>query len=231
MKLKYTLIIVGVLLVSLTIYGLIKEILNPDVKENEVLVEQNASEFSNEIEKIKEFEEQRANGTISTEELKNFEKHLKEKYSTPESTIGYLFSLAMTKDTNNYSSAFINETFNKDIHKQADLTKLNGKIDLINEAMDKLTQTGTLEKIEYQDIQWTTDSKSVRVLTDLYYKGWKEPVRVNILLKTNEEYDLHTHSHNRTEEHNEEGSNSYYVASSVWDMISNIEKGATENDR
>lgn len=217
---KVILIVTGVLLIIFSIYGIYKTATKPKVEADLSKIEESVDTLKSEIDIFKKLQE----GNATPEEIVGFQEELEKKYSKPEAAIDYLMSGAMLKDPTVYRDSFIYETFQKDIFGQSE----PDKVKLAEEIMDRLTRSGSLEKVDYKDVKWTTEKKTVRILTDFYYTDLSEPIRVSILVKQKEAEKKHGED-GAGDEHTA-STNFYYVYTSAWEMIHSIEKGALNNE-
>ncbi|MEB2280108.1 hypothetical protein LAV73_08880 [Lysinibacillus xylanilyticus] len=99
-----------------------------------------------------------------------------------------------------FSSFLLNERFNK-----------------IDDAMNRISRNGQLDKVNVVRSFWVLESKALRVVLDVYYKDLEKPIRMNMIIKKIEQ----EHSHSNEKE--KEEIDIPFVSSSVWDIIEMIE--------
>ena len=209
LKIKIASLIIGVLLILFSVYGIYKKIMTPKLQDQFVDIEVEAGNMLDDKTKVSEI----SKGNLTREEIAKFREEINEKYSTPESAVEYLVTLSMIKDIDSYPNAFDSITFNKDIHGHREKDKKK----LILEIMDRITRKSSIEKIDFLDINWTLNKDSVRVISDFYYLDLEEPIRVNVLVTKKETTDMHDNGDTEME--------FYYIKSSVWELIDSIERG------
>lgn len=130
-------------------------------------------------------------------------------YSSVEAAISMFFSYAQHGEADLFASSLNHEQFQKDFF-QYDVPERHGKIE---EALNRISRKGQLESISVVKNGWALEPDTVRLVVDLYYKDLNEPVRIGVLIAGEEEYEAET----------EEITKVYYVVSSVWEVIRNIE--------
>lgn len=132
-----------------------------------------------------------------------------ESYSSVEAAISLFFSYAQHRETDLFASAVNYEQFQSDFF-QYDVTERHGKIE---EALNRISRNGQLEGISVVKSGWALEPDTVRLVVDLKYKDLNEPVRISVLVAGEDEYEAET----------DETTKVYYVVSSVWEVIRNIE--------
>lgn len=134
-----------------------------------------------------------------------------QSYTTAEETVNYFFTIARVGDSNLFPTVFLPEIYEKDFFKFT----LDERLPKVQEAMNRITRENQLNKVEIIRNLWVFNKDSTRIVVDLYYEDLQEPIRVNFLLKTIEMHDSH--------EEGEHIDDVYYVGSSIWDIIRDIE--------
>lgn len=134
-------------------------------------------------------------------------------YISAEETVEYFFAMAKVGDIQLFPSVFMSEVFQEDFF-QYDFSEREKKL---NEAMQRLSRNGTLERVEIIRDLWVLQKDSTRIVVDLYYKDLPEPKRINLMLK-----------HIEQAPPNQTGNGMlldvFFITTSVWEIIDHIEK-------
>lgn len=130
-------------------------------------------------------------------------------YSSVEAAVTLFFYLAQEGEVDLFSSSMHYDQFQKDFFKY-DVTERYSKIE---EALNRISRDGKLENIEVVKNGWVFQPDTVRLVVDLFYEDRSEPVRVSVLVAGEDEYEAET----------DEKVKVYYIISSVWEVIRNIE--------
>ncbi len=128
-----------------------------------------------------------------------------------ETVINTFFYTANTGNTDLFLSTINPEQIDADFSSFQLIDRLN-KID---DAMNRISRNGQIDKVDVIRSLWVLESKALRVVLDVYYKDLEKPVRMNMIIKKIEQE--HSHSNDKEEK------DIPFVSSSVWDIIEMIE--------
>lgn len=125
-------------------------------------------------------------------------------YTSPKGTIKYLFGTALSGNPDLFSASFEFDVIAKDISK-AETPEEKQK--LIKEMMKRITRNGKLKDVGYLGSHDKGDTTEVEVVLT-YQDEKKVPLKIELV--------AHPDPHDNI--------NIYYVKTSAWDMIKQIEK-------
>ncbi|WP_281217368.1 hypothetical protein [Lysinibacillus capsici] len=128
-----------------------------------------------------------------------------------ETVITEFFSMANMNNPDLFIASMNPEQIDADFSSNL----LKERLEKIEEAMRRISRNSQLDKVEVVRSLWVLESKAVRVVLDIHYKDLKEPIRINLIVKTLEQYQFNVSEG--------ETINLPYISSSVWDIIEMIE--------
>lgn len=134
-------------------------------------------------------------------------------YISAEETVEYFFTMAKMEDEQLFPSVFMPETFQKDFF-QYDFTEREEKL---NEAMQRVSREGTLERVEIIRDLWVLQKDSTRIVVDIFYSDLPQPKRINLMLK-------HIEQAPPNQTGNGKLLDVFFITSSIWEIIDHIEK-------
>lgn len=139
-----------------------------------------------------------------------------------DSVINMFFMSANRMDINMMTSVMTPEMIASDFSERTERGELDEIFALYEEAMTRLSQNGTIEKIEIVGGNKMLGDKQ-RVRLDLYYSELDIPANITLIVKM--ETDELSVSDYTGETENEEQVKfmQYYIDTSIWDMIAAIE--------
>lgn len=129
-----------------------------------------------------------------------------------ETVIIEFFNTANTNNSDLFVSSLTPEQLDKDFSKYTTVSERFQKID---EAMNRISRNGQIEKIDVIRSLMVLEKGAVRVVIDVYYKDLAEPLRINLIVKMLEQYAFNASKG--------ETMKFPYVSTSVWDVIKVIE--------
>jgi hypothetical protein len=174
----------------------------------ELHVQQDAKNIIKEFEKEKQREEKIISAAEAhhVEDLGYVEHSHNENdiYTSPKGTIKYLFGTAISGNPDLFSASFEFDMLAKDISKAETPEE---KIKLIKEIMKRITRNGKLKDVGYLGADEKGDTTEVKVVLT-YQDKKKVPLTINLVALP----DPH------------DNKSIYYVNTSAWDLIEQIEK-------
>jgi hypothetical protein len=133
-------------------------------------------------------------------------------FGSPETLIEYVFGTLILNDADLFVNAFDPNTLLNDLNESSGAEEKNH---VIQEMMNRLSRNGKLMEVNLINSKKYSDHAEARVL--VIYEDKKE---VEITMEFSVYSDPHDDSHPET----------YYVSSSIWDLIKQIEQNKTQGD-
>lgn len=144
------------------------------------------------------------------EEVQPLESLASEQIDT---VLNLFFFMANEGNLNLFTSAIDSAQLEKDFERFS----FSERFTKYEEVMNRISRNGTLSKLEVIRTVPHLSKDTRRIILDLYYNDLENPIRVSVLVKSFEQYDI-----NKTDG---ETFDIPYVSSSVWELIEVIESG------
>lgn len=128
-----------------------------------------------------------------------------------ETSINMFFFAANKSEQSIFTSSIAHEILEKDFFEYG----LQERFAKIEEAMQRISRNSTLTSVEVIRTLPYLKKDVTRVVLDLSYSDLAEPIRVNVLMKTNKENAINTGSG--------ETYDIPYIDVSIWELIDSIE--------
>lgn len=200
---RIILILTSLLLILISVIGVKEYVTTNGITKKAI----NIDEFSEEM--IKDFNqiESVKNNYHSEEELDLKDEIMFEKNQDPEYVTNFFFASAVLREVDLFSSVFEFEQYNVDLF----LNENPDKHQVVLEMMERITREDTLNNLKIISVKKHAIEPTFTVEVLLFYKDEKvKSISLELITKgTSHEY----------------GDNIFFIKTSAWDIVSQIEEG------